>query len=222
DRNRRWPPWPDPRAAPVPWDRAAGWPADHSRRGRRGGRCAGRARALPQRSGRLAEPTEAHAFGSFDTPPCHPTVKRPLTSHRSCGPANAIDLPAGTRARQYNRHHFHRGTRLSTVSIDVMAPPSSASGADARLAELRLWVRAGLGGEADELVPVSGDASFRRYFRHVRGDQSWIAMDAPPEYETCDEFVAIARHLHALGLNVPQVVAADLKRGFLLLTDLGS
>lgn len=103
-----------------------------------------------------------------------------------------------------------------------MAPPSSASGADARLAELRLWVRAGLGGEADELVPVSGDASFRRYFRHVRGDQSWIAMDAPPEYETCDEFVAIARHLHALGLNVPQVVAADLKRGFLLLTDLGS
>ncbi len=47
-------------------------------------------------------------------------------------------------------------------------------------------------------------------------------MDAPPENEDCRPFVAVARHLGGLGLNVPVVYAADLGQGFLLLSDLGS
>jgi len=69
--------------------------------------------------------------------------------------------------------------------------------------------------------PASGDASFRRYFR-VRGDVSCIVMDAPPPQEDCRPFVQIADYLEKMGLNSPRVLEADLERGFLLLSDLGS
>jgi N-acetylmuramate 1-kinase len=73
------------------------------------------------------------------------------------------------------------------------------------------------------LAPASSDASFRRYFR-VWGDdgETRIVMDAPPEQEDCRPFVAIAQALRDLGLNAPEVLAGDLDRGLLLLTDFGS
>ena len=47
-------------------------------------------------------------------------------------------------------------------------------------------------------------------------------MDAPPEREDCRPFVRIAALMQAAGLNAPEVLAQDLERGFLLLTDLGT
>ena len=47
-------------------------------------------------------------------------------------------------------------------------------------------------------------------------------MDAPPEREDCRPFVRIAALMQAAGLNTPGVLAQDLERGFLLLTDLGT
>jgi len=70
-------------------------------------------------------------------------------------------------------------------------------------------------------VPASSDASFRRYFR-VQGDVSCIIMDAPPPQEDCGPFVKIADYLEKMGLNSPRVLQADLERGYLLLSDLGS
>ena len=70
--------------------------------------------------------------------------------------------------------------------------------------------------------PASSDASFRRYFRIRQGAQSWIVMDAPPHHEDCRQFVHVAVLLAQAGLNAPQVLAKDLERGFLLLTDLGN
>mgnify|MGYP001599773505 CR=1 FL=1 len=46
-------------------------------------------------------------------------------------------------------------------------------------------------------------------------------MDAPPEREDCGPFIQVASLLHGAGLNAPQVLARDLDRGFLLLSDLG-
>ena len=65
------------------------------------------------------------------------------------------------------------------------------------------------------------DASFRRYFR-VQGEASFIVMDAPPPQEDCRPFVQIAGYLLDMGLNAPRVIEADLERGFLLMSDLGS
>jgi aminoglycoside/choline kinase family phosphotransferase len=47
-------------------------------------------------------------------------------------------------------------------------------------------------------------------------------MDAPPEREDCRPFVRVAAMLRAAGLNAPEIIAQDLDRGFLLLTDLGN
>lgn len=72
------------------------------------------------------------------------------------------------------------------------------------------------------LEPASGDASFRRYFRVTSGDDSYIAMDAPPEKEALQPFLQVARSFESIGLNVPCIYAEDLEKGFLLLQDLGS
>lgn len=76
-----------------------------------------------------------------------------------------------------------------------------------------------------QMVTVSGDASFRRYFRIIfneNGQQkSWIAVDAPPEHENSRQFVDIANVWSAAGVKVPTVLAFDEVRGFMLLEDFG-
>ena len=71
------------------------------------------------------------------------------------------------------------------------------------------------------LQSVSGDASFRRYFRAQVNGQSFIAVDAPPDREDSSPFVAIAKHWARGGIAVPQVIASDLTLGFMLLSDFG-
>jgi len=94
--------------------------------------------------------------------------------------------------------------------------------ADARLAALRQWLETTVASRGMCIEPASADASFRRYFR-LRADdgRTLIAMDAPPPQEDCRPFVHAARVFGAAGVRVPQVLAEDLDRGFLLLTDLG-
>ncbi len=72
------------------------------------------------------------------------------------------------------------------------------------------------------LTTASADASFRRYFRVHVGNDTLIAMDAPPPQEDCRPFVKVADMLLAAGVNVPQVIAQELELGFLLLSDLGN
>jgi hypothetical protein len=69
---------------------------------------------------------------------------------------------------------------------------------------------------------LAGDASPRRYDRLSRGAETAVLMDAPPDKaEDVRPFVAMARHLRALGLSAPAVLAEDAASGFLLLEDLG-
>ncbi len=87
---------------------------------------------------------------------------------------------------------------------------------------LERWLGGQLPGKTFNLAPASADASFRRYFRVFCGTQTLIAMDAPPPHEDCRPFVAVARLMAEAGVNVPRVLAQDLEKGFLLLTDLGT
>lgn len=69
---------------------------------------------------------------------------------------------------------------------------------------------------------LAGDASDRRYERLALGQQTAVLMDNPPGGEDDPAaFSAMARHLRALGLSAPGILAEDLPRGFLLLEDLG-
>jgi len=92
---------------------------------------------------------------------------------------------------------------------------------DSRLAQLTRWVFDDLGFEGGRLAPASADASFRRYFRVTRGEDTYIVMDAPPDKEDLGPFSSVARLLLRIGVNVPAILATDSKRGFLLLSDLG-
>ena len=105
---------------------------------------------------------------------------------------------------------------------------AAAAPPDTRFALLAAWTRATLGSDAFAIAPASADASFRRYFRVVPEGahafaprRSLIVMDAPPPMEDCAPFVHVAGLLGRAGVHAPQVLAADLARGFLLLTDLG-
>ncbi len=91
-----------------------------------------------------------------------------------------------------------------------------------RAEQLREWLNATLGVET-RIAPASDDASFRRYFRVRRGDSqsSLIAMDAPPDKESCAQFVRVAGLFAEAGVHVPAIHAQDLDQGFLLLSDLG-
>ena len=71
------------------------------------------------------------------------------------------------------------------------------------------------------ILPLAGDASFRRYFRIREGERRAVLMDAPPPHEDPRPFVRIAGWLQEIGLAAPRVLAADLERGLLLLDDLG-
>lgn len=91
-----------------------------------------------------------------------------------------------------------------------------------RLDVLKRWLESELEFRDYTINPASSDASFRRYFRVVHNGENFIVMDAPPEREDSRPFVAVSRLFFDAGLNVPEVVDADLDLGYLLLSDLGS
>jgi aminoglycoside/choline kinase family phosphotransferase len=73
------------------------------------------------------------------------------------------------------------------------------------------------------LRPASADASFRRYLRvDTQDGASRVVMDAPPEKENCQSFVQVAGLMKGAGLRVPDILAWDEPRGFMLLSDLGA
>ena len=86
---------------------------------------------------------------------------------------------------------------------------------------LHQWL-AQLGYRDYRLTPASEDASFRSYLRLETGTESLIVMDAPPEHEPCDRFIAVAGMLRDAGLSAPEILASNLDDGFLLLTDFGA
>jgi hypothetical protein len=72
-----------------------------------------------------------------------------------------------------------------------------------------------------EIRPLAGDASFRRYFRVHRGEETAVLMDAPPEHEDIGPFLTVAGHLLDRGFHPPRPLAVDRERGLLLLEDFG-
>lgn len=72
-----------------------------------------------------------------------------------------------------------------------------------------------------EILPLAGDASFRRYFRVVKGCETAVLMDAPPEHEDIGPFLAVAGHLLDRGFSPPRPLAIDRDKGLLLLEDFG-
>ncbi|GAB5488426.1 MAG: phosphotransferase [Parasphingorhabdus sp.] len=93
--------------------------------------------------------------------------------------------------------------------IDI-TPPEAAQ----EFLEKAGWIGA-------EIVPVAGDASFRRYFRAIRGNDVAILMDAPPPHEDPKPYIMMARYLRDQGFSAPEILAENLEHGLILLEDFG-
>ncbi|CAA0095127.1 N-acetylmuramate/N-acetylglucosamine kinase [Zhongshania aliphaticivorans] len=97
---------------------------------------------------------------------------------------------------------------------------------DQILGELHSWSLQKLALSADQaaedLDVVSGDASFRRYYRlMLKAGGSVIVVHAPPEKEDNLAFSTVQDLLHRHGARVPKLLAWDEDRGFLLQEDFG-
>ncbi len=99
-----------------------------------------------------------------------------------------------------------------------------------RIEEIKHWLEDELQADICSFNPASNDASFRRYFRVVFNNivpglpagQSFIVMDAPPDKESLDAFIDIAKCLKKTGVNVPALYAVNKTAGFILMSDLGT
>jgi hypothetical protein len=79
------------------------------------------------------------------------------------------------------------------------------------------WARHVFGDANLQLTLISGDASFRRYYRG--GGLVWV--DANPKTEKNHEFVRNSAALLARQLLAPEVKAVDYEQGLLAVSDLG-
>ncbi|MFC3913117.1 aminoglycoside phosphotransferase family protein [Pseudaeromonas sharmana] len=86
-----------------------------------------------------------------------------------------------------------------------------------RMLGLMAWARQRLNQPDLTLQLISGDASFRRYYRAA--GRIWV--DAPPTTEKNREFVRNALALTQAGIRAPQVEAVDYSAGWLCVSDLG-
>lgn len=69
---------------------------------------------------------------------------------------------------------------------------------------------------------VSGDASFRRYFRGRTAAGPVVLVDAPPDKENSLPFIEVDRRLITAGVRVPRLLMADTDLGFMCLEDFGN
>lgn len=91
---------------------------------------------------------------------------------------------------------------------------------DNRQTQLVAWLQQEIRNPFD-IKLISGDASFRRYFRVIQPDHTLIAVDAPPDKENSQPFLQVAEAYAAQGLPVPRVLAHDLQQGFYCQSDMG-
>ena len=85
------------------------------------------------------------------------------------------------------------------------------------------WIENSIDAIIRKIEPASSDASFRSYYRiTLNNEDTFIAVDSPPEHENNKTFMRIAQILDDMGISVPKIIDSELNHGFLIMSDLGS
>jgi aminoglycoside/choline kinase family phosphotransferase len=88
--------------------------------------------------------------------------------------------------------------------------------------EISEFVRSSLSRSDFEIFALAGDASSRRYFRVVAGEESWVIMAWEPFEDNGDyPFLSVRDHFAKHEVRVPAVVAKAPALGLVMLEDLG-
>ncbi len=72
-----------------------------------------------------------------------------------------------------------------------------------------------------KLSLISGDASFRKYYRIEVAGTNYVAVDAPPSHEDSERFIGISQLYSEASIATPSVFFKDIENGFMLLEDFG-
>ncbi len=91
---------------------------------------------------------------------------------------------------------------------------------DPRFLQLNAWLNQYFNVKVSPQL-ISGDASFRRYFRVFVNNDSYIVVDSPPNLIDIVPFIQLADSYSRQGIAVPKVIASDRDLGVMLLSDLG-
>ena len=177
---------------------------------------------------RVADASELDQIGFDDLPPQSVILVEWPERAPGALPADRWDIAFALDA---NSEPNHRDVRVSGLG--------EYAARTARLASRRRFLSEC--GYQDALCErLAGDASTRSYQKILSGKRNLILMDSPrrPDgppvrdgksysaiahlAEDVRPFIAIARALRGLGFSAPEVIAADLDEGFIILEDLGS
>lgn len=91
-----------------------------------------------------------------------------------------------------------------------------------RIKQLEQWLTSVISEPIESIEPASEDASFRRYFRVVTAQNSYVVMDAPPLKEPVSQFIYVDELLRSVNVHAPEIIERNTEDGFLLLEDLGN
>jgi aminoglycoside/choline kinase family phosphotransferase len=92
----------------------------------------------------------------------------------------------------------------------------------AQLIPVKTWLKESCALTHFELQPLVNDASSRQYFRLQMDNSSHVVMLAPPDKENIIVFIAIAKDFARQGIYTPEILAYNIEKGFMLLSDLGN
>jgi len=87
--------------------------------------------------------------------------------------------------------------------------------------KLKEWIEQTPYSEYD-LSVASADASFRKYYRLSKDDDSVIVMDSSLELDSLAPFIDITARLLNAGVQAPHILKEDKDRGYLILEDFGN
>ena len=90
-----------------------------------------------------------------------------------------------------------------------------------RKTDLEEFVQSYFPEKVQHYVPLQGDACLRSYFRIKANNISYIVMDCPPTYCSIEPFIKIGRYLRSQNFSAPEIFHFDIKKGFIILEDLG-
>lgn len=88
-------------------------------------------------------------------------------------------------------------------------------------ASLEPFLNRQFGSAKIQVLPLAGDASTRRYYRVVTGDQTWVLMSWDPFETKSFPFLSVCEHFSKNGVQVPKIMAMGPTEGLVLMEDLG-
>lgn len=91
-----------------------------------------------------------------------------------------------------------------------------------RFDNLQLFINTYFNAKPHSLVAITGDASFRRYYRLSCAGKAFIVMDSDPQKVNNAPYISLNKVFTEQGFLLPEIIASDQQQGFFILSDLGS